>query len=141
MTVTNNDLERRVAAVEASLALVAQEQQHLREVLNGGIQNISAQIALLSQKMDTFAQQADASRGDASLTPAGRQLLAELEVLRARFQERDLKDAQRDADLEEALDWQLQVKSQLTLLRWLGGGGALALAGMVLKLLGVPVPF
>lgn len=139
-TVTNNDLERRVAAVESSLALVAQEQTHLREILHGGIQNISQQIALLSAKLDTITQQGEVGRSDPVATPAGRQLLAEIEAIKLRSREREQEAIEREADLEAVLAWQSEIKGQLTLLKWAAGGGLLGAAGLILRLLGVPVP-
>lgn len=48
-------------------------------------------------------------------------------------------DDMRD-ELDELRDWQIEVKGQLKLLRWLTGGGLLAGLALLAKLLGIPLP-
>jgi hypothetical protein len=42
--------------------------------------------------------------------------------------------------IEKIEDWQTKVDAQLSLLKWLAGGGALGAGALILRLLGVPVP-
>lgn len=126
---TVNDLEKRVAAVEASLSLVNQEQKHIRELLTGGIQNIVSQITLLSSKIDRMNDAANVSRASAEATPAGREILAHVA---------DLEEAVKP--VPELLAWKTEVAGQLKLIKWAASGGALAAAALVLRLLGLPLP-
>lgn len=124
-----NDLEKRVAAVEAGLSLVNQEQRHIRELLTGGIQNIVAQIGLLSTKVDRMNDGAEVSRASASATPAGREIIAHIADI-----EEEIKP------VPELVAWRNEVNGQLKLLKWATSGGLLAAAALVARLLGVPLP-
>lgn len=126
---TVNDLEKRVAAVEAGLSLVNQEQKHIRELLTGGIQNIVSQIGLLSVKIDRMNDAADVSRASAEATPAGRELLAHIT---------DLEESVKP--VPDLVAWKNEVAGQLKLIKWALGGGALGAAALVLRLLGLPLP-
>lgn len=43
-------------------------------------------------------------------------------------------------EVEMLSDWKISVESQLRLMKWLAGGGAVSAAAFVARLLGVPLP-
>lgn len=94
--VTNQDLDRRVGHVEAvqeahgirihelanSINVIGLKVEHSQEMIRVRFSGLEALVETVVAKLDTLAEKTTSSQVDPSSTPAGRQLLEDLEELR-----------------------------------------------------------
>lgn len=101
---------------------------------DGELENdISLKDVLLdvSRKLDRFLETHNTLHGEMARRDSRHEAQAEA-------RQRDIDEMRHQIDDLE--DWQVEVRGQLKLVKWATSGGLVAVAAMLLRVLGVPVP-
>ena len=113
-----DDLEQRVRELEKGINRLELQQEQTREVLKSRFDALNKGQDLLVTKVDAFRELVGQLAGDASASPAGRALHADVQRLTVRT---DAHGQQLDAIME----FENEVRGALGLLKWIGASSIL----------------
>jgi hypothetical protein len=121
-------LTATVTQLETSVNVVKLEQSHLKEIFDSRMRILEKGQELQLTKIDQVSRDIQLMGSDAEKTPAGRSMIGNLHTVQASCDELGEKVAIHK-------EWMDRVDGVLTILKWVGAGGLVALGISILRLL------